>query len=83
MGFLHCFEWLFSAHGREAFASFMSGWIIAGTISSVIGILGLLDLIPRELVFAHDEGLRIKAFFKDPNVYGPHLVAPLVFIVVL
>lgn len=73
---------LFLTHGEPAFEVFMSGWVVAGLASAGIAVAGFFDFIPRELVLRTEDGVRIKAFFKDPNVFGPHLVPPLLYLLV-
>lgn len=71
---------LFVAHGESAFKVFMSGWVAAALVSASFAVAGFFDFIPREWVLRTEEGVRVKAFFKDPNVFGPHLVPPLLYL---
>jgi UDP-N-acetylmuramyl pentapeptide phosphotransferase/UDP-N-acetylglucosamine-1-phosphate transferase len=63
-------------HGRgdARFSAFLVGYAVAALFSAVIAILSLLPhvaaLMPASVVW---EG-RPKAFFKDPNVFGPYLI---------
>ena len=53
-----------------------SGYLVAGAIAVIAGIVGYFGLLPTgDLLLEND---RVRAFFKDPNVFGPYLV-PLVF----
>ncbi|WP_417581228.1 O-antigen ligase family protein [Pelagibacterium sp.] len=47
-------------------------------ITSVVGTLAYMGLLPGEDVFLRFG--RAKAFFKDPNVYGPFLILPAMFV---
>lgn len=48
------------------------GYLISACISSIIGILAYFGVLPYSDFFLMYG--RVKAFFKDPNVYGPYLV---------
>ena len=53
------------------------GYIFAVVMSVIVGVLGYFELmapIERHMEFSHLEFNRVRAFFKDPNVYGPFLV---------
>ncbi len=51
---------------------------MSAVIAALIGSLAYLRLIPGEEIFTLYG--RAKAFFKDPNVYGPFLVVPAMFL---
>ena len=49
-----------------------SGYLVAGAIAVVAGVVGYFHLLPTgDLLIEND---RVRAFFKDPNVFGPYLV---------
>jgi hypothetical protein len=52
-------------------------YIAIAVITSVVGTLAYLGFLPGEEVFLRYG--RAKAFFKDPNVYGPFLILPAMF----
>ncbi|MBE1557081.1 O-antigen ligase family protein [Sporosarcina limicola] len=55
----------------------MKGYLFSALFAASIGILSYLHLLPgseKYLMFG-----RAKAFFKDPNVFGPFLVMPALF----
>jgi len=55
----------------------VDGYLVSACFSVIVGILAYLHLIPfseQYLLFG-----RVKAFFKDPNVFGPYLVMPALF----
>lgn len=56
------------------------GWayIVAALIAAVVGTLAYLGLLPGEGIFLLYG--RAKAFFKDPNVFGPFLILPAMFL---
>ncbi|MGB3262085.1 O-antigen ligase family protein [Paenisporosarcina sp.] len=59
----------------------MSGYLITAVLSAVIGVLAYFRLLPYDdllLMFG-----RAKAFFKDPNVFGPFLIMPTLYAISL
>lgn len=57
---------------KPVYETIWNGYIIAALISVVVGALGFYEVIPYLEQFI--ENRRVRAFFKDPNVYGPFLV---------
>ena len=57
----------------------MNGYVIAALIATVLGIIGYLDLIPGSYDKFTLYG-RLRGTFKDPNVFGPFLIAPLLYL---
>ncbi|SDG70570.1 O-antigen ligase family protein [Pelagibacterium luteolum] len=53
-------------------------YVVVAIIASCVGTLAYLGLLPGEGVFLLYG--RAKAFFKDPNVYGPFLMLPAMFV---
>ncbi len=53
-------------------------YIAAALIASIVGTLAYLGLLPGEGIFLLYG--RAKAFFKDPNVFGPFLILPAMFV---
>jgi len=72
------FACLFSADIMRRLAALRSAYILAATFAALVGTLGYFDLIPS--AGAMLENGRVKATFKDPNVFGPFLVLPLLLI---
>ena len=67
---------LMAKFGPRAFRVINAGFQIAALITSIIGSLAGLHLIPNWQDFMLAEGgERICSTFKDPNVLGPYLVA--------
>ncbi|WP_430450509.1 O-antigen ligase family protein [Rhodophyticola sp.] len=65
---------MFGARAVDAlYAAFVLGTICGG----VVGVAALAGVAPGpvDLYFRSDEGLRLSPLFKDPNVYGPYMVA--------
>ena len=55
-------------------------YLLAALIATVAGYLGFFHLIPNYQIFLDND--RVSATFKDPNVYGPFLVFPLLLLIV-
>jgi O-antigen ligase len=57
-----------------------SAYIIAAVWASIVGIIGYFDLLPG----AWDNFTRynrLKSTFKDPNLFGPFAILPLLFLI--
>lgn len=56
-------------------------YYVIGAICSCLMVLALLELgMLSDVLYRDDFRLRVKGFFKDPNVLGPYLVLPIVAI---
>jgi hypothetical protein len=55
-------------------------YLFAALIATAAGYLGFFHLVPHYQIFLDND--RVSATFKDPNVYGPFLVFPLLLILV-
>ncbi len=53
-------------------------YILAALIATAAGYLGFFHLIPHYQIFLDND--RVSATFKDPNVYGPFLIYPLLLL---
>lgn len=69
--------------GDQAFATVLTALTIGAVLASFVAIVALLDLIPNSDILFRGEGVRnrVKATFKDPNVFGPFIVPSLLFVV--
>ncbi len=56
-----------------------NGYIASAVVASLLGIAGYFHLFPGADVFTLYD--RIKGTFKDPNVFGPFIVLPIVLLV--
>ncbi|GHA36738.1 membrane protein [Devosia pacifica] len=56
----------------------MRAYLIAALLSAIIGITAYLGFLPAAEQFMRYG--RAKAMFKDPNVYGPFLILPAMFL---
>ncbi|WP_316247394.1 hypothetical protein ROLI_044450 [Roseobacter fucihabitans] len=68
--------------GDAGFATVLLALTIGGVMASFVAIVALLDLIPNSDILFRGEGVRyrVKATFKDPNVFGPFIVPSLLFV---
>jgi hypothetical protein len=55
----------------------VAGVVVSSVIASIIGILGYFNMIPNAQVYALYG--RATGTFKDPNVFGPSLVFPALY----
>ncbi len=56
-----------------------NAWVAAGVITALLGILGYFGAIPGGENFTLYD--RAKGAFQDPNVFGPFLVAPSLYLI--
>ena len=56
------------------------GYILAALIATAAGYIGFFHLVPGAGIFLDND--RVSATFKDPNVYGPFLIFPIVWLLV-
>jgi O-antigen ligase/polysaccharide polymerase Wzy-like membrane protein len=55
-------------------------YIIAALIATAAGYIGFFHLLPGADIFLEND--RVSATFKDPNVYGPFLIFPIVWLLI-
>lgn len=63
---------------HERLKLIFDAWVAAGVITSLLGILGYFGAIPGAENFTLYD--RAKGAFQDPNVFGPFLVAPSLYL---
>lgn len=80
MFFMYFLAGMLNLYGQRIFVSLMDGWLIAALLSSLTVILGFFDIIPRDLVMDNTDGFRMRGLFKDPNVSGPFIIPPLLYL---
>ncbi len=56
------------------------GYVIAAVFATVAAIIGFFDIAGLGPMFTRYEGSRATGTFKDPNVLGPFLVMPAIFL---
>jgi O-antigen ligase len=54
-------------------------WVIAAIITASLGILGYFHAVPGFEIFTRYD--RAMGAFQDPNVFGPYLVAPTLYLI--
>jgi hypothetical protein len=57
-----------------------SGYVAAGVISALLGIIGYFNIAGMGQYFTAYDNTRAMGFFKDPNVFGPFLAPPVVWL---
>ncbi|MDQ2953689.1 MAG: O-antigen ligase family protein [Pseudomonadota bacterium] len=71
---------LFAKDSLRRLAIMRRAYIIAAVIASMTGIIGYFNLVPGAAKVFLEYG-RISATFKDPNVFGPFLILPLLLLI--
>jgi hypothetical protein len=56
------------------------GYVIAALIAAAAGFTGFFHLVPHSDMFIFND--RVSATFKDPNVFGPFLIYPMLLLLV-
>lgn len=74
------FACLFSDGNMTRLAILRRAYIFAALVATVAGYVGFFHLVPHADLFL-DNG-RVSATFKDPNVYGPFLIYPLLLLII-
>jgi len=64
----------------KAIVCVMNGYVAAALIATVLGLVGYFELIPGAYEKFTLFG-RLRGTFKDPNVFGPFLIAPLLYLI--
>jgi len=72
------FACLFAHNTMPRLATMRAAYILAAVLVSVAGISGYLSLFPGSAVFLSMD--RAAGTFKDPNVFGPFLIWPILFV---
>ncbi len=57
-----------------------SGYVAAGTVSAFLGVIGYFNIAGTGAYFTLYDNTRAMGFFKDPNVFGPFLTPPVVWL---
>src|SRR3984885_6097021 len=74
------FACLFCDGNLARLAIMRRGYILAALIATAAGYIGFFHLLPGTDIFLDND--RVSATFKDPNVYGPFLIFPIVWLLV-
>jgi O-antigen ligase len=63
---------------QERMRLIVRAYVAAGVLSALVGVLGYLGILPGSENFVRYG--RAKALFNDPNVYGPFLILPAMYV---
>jgi len=74
------FACLFSDEDLARLAILRRAYILAALIATAAGYIGFFHLAPHADIFLEND--RVSATFKDPNVYGPFLIYPLLLLMI-
>jgi hypothetical protein len=74
------FACLFSDGDLPRLLVLRRAYILAALIATAAGYVGFFHLLPGYQIFLDND--RVSATFKDPNVYGPFLILPLLLLVI-
>ncbi len=74
------FACLFGAGDAIRLKILRRGYLLAALIAAAAGYAGFFHLVPHYDIFLDND--RVSATFKDPNVFGPFLVFPLLLLIV-
>ena len=74
------FACLFCDGNLVRLAILRRGYILAALIATAAGYIGFFHLVPGAGIFLDND--RVSATFKDPNVYGPFLIFPIVWLLI-
>ena len=69
-----------AAAPAERMETIRRGYIFAGLVAAVLGILGYFDVAGSGPYFTLYDNTRAMGPFKDPNVFAPFLVPPIVWL---
>ena len=73
------FACLFSDDVDRRLRILRSAYVAAAVIVAAIGVAAYFTLIPGADIFTMD-GARVRGTFKDPNVFGPFLILPIMLL---
>jgi hypothetical protein len=71
------FACIVTTHSEERMATVRTAYILAAFVASALGIIGYFGIAAPDLLLYAG---RAKSTFKDPNVFGPFLVLPLLLL---
>jgi hypothetical protein len=74
------FACLFSTGNLQRLSIMRRAYILSALFATALGYVGFFHLIPGSDIFL--TAFRVSATFKDPNVYGPFLIFPVVFLII-
>lgn len=66
-------------HNANVLKLIFNTWVVAALITATLGILGYFHAFPGAELFTRYD--RAMGAFQDPNVFGPYLVAPTLYLI--
>lgn len=73
-----CFAGIASRFKGPVIETIFKGYVFSAVLSALMGIAAYYDILPFSDLFLMDG--RVKGLFKDPNVYGPFLIPPAIYL---
>jgi len=73
------FAGLFSTNTLQRLATMRAAYILTAVLCTLFGLAVYWHFLPREDVFTWSG--RVRSTFKDPNVFGPFMVLPALFLI--
>lgn len=73
------FACLFAQDTMRRLATLQSSYVLAGVVGTILGLIGYFKMLPGFEIFVLND--RVVAGFKDPNVFGPFLIPPLLWLI--
>jgi hypothetical protein len=74
------FACLFSDGDAVRLKILRRGYLLAALVATAAGYAGFFHLVPHYQIFL--DNARVSATFKDPNVFGPFLIFPLLLLMI-
>ncbi len=74
------FAAIVAADPSRRMATIKSGYIASGVIAAILGIVGYFNIAGLGPYFTLYDNSRAMGAFKDPNVFAPYLVPPIVWL---
>lgn len=73
------FAMIFANNTMPRMATMAKAYVLTATFAAICGAVGYFHLFPGAEMFTRYD--RALGMFKDPNVYGPFLILPLLFLI--
>lgn len=73
------FAWIFARDPMPRLAAMRAGYILSALLGATLGTLGYFHAVPGSDMF--ELYGRAMGLFKDPNVYAPYLIWPILFVI--
>lgn len=73
------FAIIFSDDSMRRISTLRAAYVMAGVVGTILGLIGYFKLAPGFQIFVLND--RVVSGFKDPNVFGPFLIPPLLWLI--